>query len=270
MTSGAETTPNQSRLRKRSLPSAYLESARLYYTNFGRYFPAIAVPAVILFLLELIHAPEYWMEHPNGAGLLLIFINVAAVFLLSGVLGHLTSHIYVGGKVGPGDALRSALRLVPSEFAAGMIPALGATVVFLVLPHMRNSAGEFRGYGFIPLIVVLWAVSIMASLVVESEGIRNPWRAVSRAVQLVVGKENKLGTSFSIVGVVFLNFILMQLMGSSPGMLLLIKLTVEPPLEIVYGLLYFNLRFAEGGFDVAVLAKQLEGPGAPVSPSSAT
>jgi len=249
---------DQARLRKRSLPSAYLESARLYYTNLGRYLPAIAVPAFILFLLEVTRPTEYWREHPNGAGLSLLFINAAAVFLLSGVLGHITAHIYAGGKTGTWEALRSALRLVPSELVAGMIPALGAALLILALPHTVDSSGEFRGYVLLLFIVILWAVSIVASIVVESEGVRNPWRAIQRSFQLVFAQDRQIGNSLRIVGVVFLNFLLLKLMGTSWGMLLLLKLAVEPVFEIVYGLLYFNLRFAAGGFDVAVLAQQLE------------
>jgi hypothetical protein len=194
--------------------------------------------------------------------LFLLFVNGAAVFLLGGVLGHITSHIYAGGKSGTREALRSALRLVPAEFAAGMIPALGAALLILALPHALDSKGQFNGYPLLLFIIILWAVSIVASIVVESEGVRNPLRAVGRSLQLVFAKDRQIGNSVRIVAVVFLNFLLLQLMPRSAGLMLLLKLTVEPVFEIVYGLLYFNLRFVEGGFDVTVLEKQLGvGPG---------
>jgi len=251
-------TSSSSRLKRRSLPSAYLESVRLYYTNLGRYLPAIAVPAFILFLVEASKPVEYWLDHPNGAGLLPLLLNGAVVTLLSGVLGHLTSHIYAGGKTGTWETLVSALKLVPAGFAAAMIPALGAALLVFLLPGLHDSSGNFNGWIVLLFIIMLWAVSIVASVVVESEGVRNPLRAVWRSGQLISAKDHKIRNSLRIVGVVLLNVLLLKLMTSSPGVALLLKLTVEPVFEIVYGLLYFNLRFDEGGFDVSVLAKQLE------------
>jgi len=248
---------NSSRLRKRSLISAYFESARLYVTNFNRYFPAIVVPAFLLCLLEQGKVAEHWLENPSVAGFLVLFIDLSTVFLLSGILGHITSHIYIGRTSATWKTLDSALRLVPAEFAAGLISALPAALVILAIPHMKDSEGKSNGLGLLIWVVIFWAVSIVSSVVVEAEGIKNPFRAIGRAFQLVFAKDKHFSNSLRIVGVVFINFVVIALFPKDFVIKPLLKVSVEPVFEIVYGLLYFNLRFQEGPFDVTVLAKQL-------------
>ena len=226
---------------------------RLYLTNFRRYILIITVPAVLLFLLEQGKAAEQWLENPSPAGFLVLLIELSTVFLLSGILGHITAHIYIGHKTGAWETLKSALRLLPAEFAAGIISALLPTLLILVI--LKDSAG--KSVALLVWVVIFWAVSIVSSLVVEAEAIKNPFRAIGRSFQLIFSNERHFSNSLRIVGVVFINFILIALLATSPVIKLIVKLSVEPVFEIVYGLLYFNLRFQEGPFDVTVLARQL-------------
>jgi hypothetical protein len=243
---------NSSRLKKRSLISAYFEAARLYITNFHRYIPAVVGPAFLLFLLEQGKVAEHWLENPSVAGFVVLFIDLSTVFLLSGILGHITSHIYIGHKTDTWKTLGSALRLVPAEFAAGFISALPAVLVILAI--LKGGSNEL---GLLVWVPILWAVSIVSSIVVEAEGIKNPFRAIWRAFQLVFAKDKHFSNSLRIVGVVFINFVVITVLAKGAWVKLVLKLSVEPVFEIVYGLLYFNLRFQEGPFDVTVLAKQL-------------
>jgi len=247
---------NLSRLRKRSLISAYFESARLYFTNLRQYFLPVAVAASVLFVLEQGKVPEHWLENPSIAGFLLLLLDLVAVFLLSGVLGHVTAHIYVGHKTSVRETLWSALRLVPAEFAAAAISSVPAVLVILAIPYMKDSQGN-PAFGLLIPAVIFSAVSIVSSVVVEAEAIKNPFRAIGRAFQLVFAKDKHFSNSLRIVGVVFINFVVIALFPKSLVIKLLLKVSVEPVFEIVYGLLYFNLRFQEGPFDVTVLAKQL-------------
>jgi len=242
-----------SKLKKRPLPSIYVEAFRLFFTNLNRYLPATIIPSLLIY---------FWEPHPaedgavTGAIFVPVFLYLVIVVLLSGILGHITGHIYVGRHDRTSDTLKSATRLIPAEFVAGLLPAFGAGLAFTLWLRWGLKAGGL--IIFLPAWgALLWAISILASIVVESENIKNPFRAIVRASRLLNARNKVYRDGLFIVFVVILNMTLVWLLGNYLGLRLIVKLIVEPVFEIVYGLLYFNLRFMEGNFDIHVLTREL-------------
>src|SRR5439155_20882127 len=258
LTRAAEAKACSERLRKRSLASVYFEAVRLYVTNLKWYLPAIVLPSLVIYVLEIIK--PFDPANPSVGRFVIVFIDVLVAVLLSGILGHITSHIYVGRHTHTSDTLKSAMRLVPAEFVAGILPALGAGLTVALWLKFISISGTGMGVFFILMpawAALLWAISILASIVVESEGIRNPVRAIVRACRLLNVRKKVYRDGLFIVFVIVLNMTIVWYLGHHLGYILTVKLTLEPIFEIVYGLLYFNLRFMEGGFDTHVLAQEL-------------
>jgi zinc-ribbon domain len=241
------------RLRKRSLPSIYFEAARLFCTNLNRYLPATIGPSLLLYFLEP-HSPENGTV--TGAIFIPVFLYLVIIVLLSGILGHITGHIYVGHHTRASETLKSAARLVPAEFIAGLSPVVPAALLLTFWLRYPTQIGG--GLILFPIWAgILWAISILAAIVVESENIKNPFKAIVRAFKLLNARNKIYRDGLFIIFVVILNMTIVWLLGSKLGLRLIVKLIVEPIFEIVYGLMYFNLRFMEGGFDIHVLSREL-------------
>jgi len=246
---------SRSRLRKRSLPGVFFEATRLYYTNLRHYFPAIALPGLILFLIEI--SLKGQLEKPSAWVFVLVMADVLLVGLLSGVLGHITAHIYVSHDTDKWSILGSASRLVFPGVSAGFIPAFAGTLLLILIPHLGSEGKQGQGIVLLFPVMVLFACSILAPIVVESEGFRNPFKATIRAIQLLSASEHVYWNAFKVLLVLAINMLVVYLLDEFVFVKFLAKFLLEPVFEIVYGLLYFNLRFVEGGFDLNVLKKEL-------------
>ena len=192
-----------------------------------------------------------------GTSLLTTVLSLVTAPLIAGAVSRVCAASYLGQQVGPGDALRTTLRRLPALLAAGFLAGLAIIGGFLlcILPGIA--------------LAVLYTVVVPAMMIEEIgpiEGLRRSWRLVKPRFWGVLGIValawiisafigNLLGGAPSAIGTLF---------GGSLAWLwiavgaVLSTLVSAPITAIVDTLLYFDGRIRNEGFDLQVMAQDLE------------
>jgi hypothetical protein len=192
-----------------------------------------------------------------GASLLTAVLGLITAPLIAGAVSRVCAASYLGQEVTPGDALRTTLRRLPALLAAAFLVGL-ATIGGLLLCILPGIA-----------LMVLYTVVTPAMMIEEIgpiEGMRRSWRLVKPRFWGVLGIVllawlissfigNLLGGAPSAIGTLF---------GGSFAWLwialgaVLASLVSAPITAIVDTLLYFDGRIRNEGFDLQVMAQDLE------------
>lgn len=244
----------------------------------------VAVPAQVLQLLVAISAPgseNAFTVSPSvtpgttpdagdtltqlAATLVTLVIGFLTALLATAACTEVVSSTYLGGRAGWRESLRRAWRRFASLIAANLLILLAAGVGLLacIVPGVW--------------LWVAFAVAVPAILV---EGIRGP-ASLGRSFRLVRGRWWPV-FAILLVGqllaavvqtVVVLPFVPLLLVagGDSPivGVLVTALGTVvstivtQPFIAAVTVVIYYDLRVRKEGFDLALIAAQLDAPSAP-------
>ena len=196
--------------------------------------------------------------------------------LLVAAVSRASADAYLGRPPTAGDVLRAALRRAPWVLATILVITLCQTVpaVLLVLPAVvaRNPALLVLGIlAAIPAVFFLYFRLILAPVTVMLEGRRavaaagRAWRLTRGAFWRTVGILVLAGLIAEVAGVIL--GLTGTLLGSVAGSLRWVPMGVlaavgsvltAPFITIVQVLLYFDLRIRKEGFDLALLAQQLQ------------
>lgn len=192
-----------------------------------------------------------------GASLLTAVLALVTSPLIAGAVSRVCAASYLGQQVGPVDALKTTIRRLPALLAAAILVGL-ATVFGFVLCILPGIA-----------LLVLYRVVTPAMMIEEIgpiQGMRRSWRLVKPRFWGVLGISllawlisafigNLLGGAPSAIGTIF---------GGSFAWLwiavgaVLSTLVSAPITAIVNTLLYFDGRIRNEGFDLQVMAQDLE------------
>lgn len=192
-----------------------------------------------------------------GASVLTLVLSLITAPLIAGAVSRVCAASYLGQRVGPGEALRTTARRLPALLAASVLVGLASFggLLLCILP----------GIAFTILYTVV-TPAMMIEEIGPIEGMRRSWRLVKPRFWGVFGVValawiiaafigNLLGGAPSVVGTIF---------GGSFAWLLialgavLSTLVSAPITAIVDTLLYFDGRIRNEGFDLQVMAQDLE------------
>ena len=192
-----------------------------------------------------------------GMSLLTAVLSLITAPLIAGAVSRVCAASYLGQQIGPGDALRTTIRRLPALLAASFLVGLAMLGGFIlcILPGIA--------------LAVMYTVVTPAMMIEEIgpiEGMRRSWRLVKPRFWGVLG----------IVALAWMiSFFLGNLLGGAPstiGTLLggsfawlwiavgaVLSTVVSAPITaIVDTLLYFDGRIRNEGFDLQVMAQDLE------------
>ena len=192
-----------------------------------------------------------------GASLLTLALSLITAPLIAGAVSRVCAASYLGQQIGPAEALKTTLRRLPALLAASLLVGLATFFGFLlcILPGIA--------------LIVLYRVVTPAMMIEEIgpiEGMRRSWRLVKPRFWPVLGVialawliaafiGNLLGGAPSAIGTIF---------GGSFAWLWLalgavLSTVVSSPITaIVNTLLYFDGRIRNEGFDLQVMAQDLD------------
>jgi hypothetical protein len=192
-----------------------------------------------------------------GASVITAVLGLVTAPLIAGAVSRVCAASYLGQQVGPGEALRTTIRRLPALLAAAFLVGLATLggFVLCILP----------GIAFMVLYTVV-TPAMMIEEIGPIEGMRRSWRLVKPRFWGVLGISllawmisafigNLLGGAPSAVG---------TLLGGSFAWLwiaigaVLSSLVSAPITAIVDTLLYFDGRIRNEGFDLQVMAQDLE------------
>lgn len=192
-----------------------------------------------------------------GSSLLTVVLGLITAPLIAGAVSRVCAASYLGQQVGPADALRTTIRRLPALLAAAFLVGL-LTIggfVLCILPGIALTA--------------LYTVVTPAMMIEEIgpvEGMRRSWRLVKPRFWGVLGIValawlisafigNLLGGAPSAIGTI---------LGGSFAWLwiavgaVLASIVSAPITAIVDTLLYFDGRIRNEGFDLQVMAQDLQ------------
>ena len=192
-----------------------------------------------------------------GTSLLTAVLSLITAPLIAGAVSRVCAASYLGQQVGPAEALRTTVRRLPALLAASFLVGLASVggFVLCILPGIA--------------LTVLYTVVTPAMMIEEIgpiEGMRRSWRLVKPRFWGVLGIValawmiaafigNLLGGAPSAIGTIF---------GGSLAWLwiavgaVLSTLVSAPITAIVDTLLYFDGRIRNEGFDLQVMAQDLD------------
>jgi hypothetical protein len=192
-----------------------------------------------------------------GGSIITVMLGLLTAPLIAGAVSRVCAASYLGQPIGPADALKTTLRRLPALLAASFLVGLASVVgfVFCLLPGIA--------------LTVLYTVVTPAMMIEEIgpiDGMRRSWRLVKPRFWGVLGivvlawvisafVGNLLGGAPSAVG---------TLLGGSLAWLwiavgaVLSSLVSAPITAIVDTLLYFDGRIRNEGFDLQVMAQDLQ------------
>lgn len=214
------------------------------------YLEMLAVGGVIIIPLAVLE-----FLSPPYVALGFAMLRTLFSFLAVGAILHVASEAYLGQPTSVGGSLRHVARrmlpLVVAVILQTMLTMLG--FVFLIIP------------GF---FVAAWLFTMPAVVVLEGKG---PLEAIGRSYDLARGYVGK------ILGIVLLTYLIYILGVLAIGSLVLLSgslrigeqsiaflsnvlsVLILPIWSCIATLLYYDLRIRKEGFDLQVMAQQLEG-----------
>lgn len=189
------------------------------------------------------------------------FATLALAFLTAPIIAGAVSRVcaasYLGRQETPGDALRATLRRLPALLAASFLVGALLMVGFVlcVLP----------GIAFWVLYMVVTPAMMIEELG-PIEGMRRSWRLMKPRFWGVLGIallawmitwfiSNLLGGAPTMIGTLFGGPFAWLLIAAGS---VLAALVTSPITAIVHTLLYFDGRIRNEGFDLQVMAQDLE------------
>ena len=186
-----------------------------------------------------------------------VLLGLVTTPLIAGAVSRVCAASYLGQTVGPGDALRDTLRRLPALLAAAFLVLLaqGVGFVLCILPGIA--------------VTVLYS-AVTPALMIEDLGpvqaMRRSWRLLRPRFWPVLGivalawliasfLGNLLGGIPSAVGAIFGGSLawLWIALGS-----VLASIVSAPVTAIVDTLIYFDGRIRNEGFDLQVMARDLD------------
>lgn len=258
---------------------------RLYRANFKTIFTVVVVFSLPLqiavslisrsslgghSILDVSRDPSLADSSSGGAqvavSVLALVVTALVGPFIAGAIAKSVASSYLGHEIGPGEAMRAALRR--------FFPLLGAAILVKITEFI-GLFGIFVGAIF---IMPLW-VCVAPAIVVEElgpiQGMRRSFRLVSRRYWPVLGiallsgiLTYALGSLLAIVPTVVAlligyrwGFPLVALAG------ILTELVRSPLTAIVATLVYFDLRIRNEAFDLQVIAADLARGGRDVPPA---
>lgn len=227
------------------------------------------------------------------ASFLASFLQLLLLPFIGGAISRVVAASYLGEELAPGPALRSVFRRGWSLFAAFVLVHLAEMLAFIVFGIAAVSlfaVGAFAGSGgegaavlgvltFMAMMVLggLWALAAMPLFVVVAPAVvvedLGPIRACRRSIELVRRRY------WAVLGLALLSGLIASMLGNilaaGPQLLafaigfewgwiiiaaagILVSLVVTPFVAIVATLIYFDLRIRNEGFDLAVIAANLD------------
>ena len=192
-----------------------------------------------------------------GGTIFTVLLGFITAPLIAGAVSRVCAASYLGQQVSPGDALRATVRRLPALLGASLLVGLvtGAGFVFCIIP----------GIAFTVLYTVV-TPAMMIEEIGPIEGMRRSWRLMKPRFWGVLGiiilawlitafLGNLIGGAPTAIG---------TLLGGSFAWLwiavggVLASLVTAPITAIVDTLLYFDGRIRNEGFDLQVMAQDLE------------
>ena len=192
-----------------------------------------------------------------GASLLTALLSFITAPLIAGAVSRVCAASYLGQHVGPADALRTTIRRLPALLAATFVSGLAifGGMLLCILPGIA--------------LLVMYTLVVPAMMIEEIgpiESMRRSWRLVKPRFWGVLGivalawlisafLGNLLGGAPSAIGTIF---------GGSFAWLwiavgaVLATIVSAPITAIVDTLLYFDGRIRNEGFDLQVMAQDLD------------
>ncbi|HUP85138.1 MAG TPA: hypothetical protein VM143_05660 [Acidimicrobiales bacterium] len=192
-----------------------------------------------------------------GSSMLTVLLGLLTAPLIAGAVSRVCAASYLGQQIGPGEALKSTLHRLPALLAASFLVLLLQVLGFVlcILPGIALS--------------VLYTV-VTPALMIEEIG---PIQAMRRSWRLIRPR------FWGVLGIVILAFVISSfvgnLLGGAPSAIgtifggsfawlwiavgsVLASLVSAPITAIVDTLLYFDGRIRNEGFDLEVMAQDLE------------
>ena len=214
-------------------------------------------------LLNMLNDPTLAEEQATfglgdfGGSILTVVLGFVTAPLIAGAVSRVCAASYLGEHVTPGEAIRATVRRLPGLLGASVLVGLATVLgfVFCIIP----------GIAFTVLYTVV-TPAMMIEEIGPIEGMRRSWRLIKPRFWGVLGiivlawlitafLGNLLGGAPTLVG---------TLVGGSLAWLwiavgaVLASLVTAPITAIVDTLLYFDGRIRNEGFDLQVMAQDLE------------
>lgn len=189
-----------------------------------------------------------------------VLLSLVVTPFIAGAIARVVAASYLGQTMGPGEALRIALR----KFG----PLLGA----FLLVHLAEFSGVIAcGVGLIVTLPAFMALFVLTApaIVVEElgplEGMRRSWRLVRPRFWPVLGTALLAGFMASVISNILTTLPTVVLLVAAPSwawvlvaaMGVVVSLITEPIVAIVATLLYFDARIRHEGFDLELMASDL-------------